>query len=242
MPEAPKSDARTRIVEATMALAAERDWPTIELADIAARADVSLADLRDAFPSKGAILGGFMKMIDRKVLDGVNDDLAGEPAKDRLFDVLMRRIDALAPYREALRRLRTSLPRDPLTLLAMNSASVNSHRYMLAAANIPTSDPVGGLKAQGLAIAFSRVVDGWLKTDDDPELSKTMAALDRALTRGGAMLDRAEDAMRLTAPFRAFCHSFSEAGEKFRERMRAQRSRRNPDRDAARPDDEIVAI
>lgn len=241
MAKAPQSDSRTRIVEAAMALAAKRDWPTIELPDIAHRAEVSLADLRDAFPSKDAILGGFARMIDRKVLDGTKDDLAGEPAKDRLFDVLMRRIDALAPYKGALTRLKTSMPRDPLALVALNSVALNSHRYMLAAANIPTSDAMGHLKVQGLAIAFNRVVDGWLREDDDADLSKTMAALDRALTRGGVLLDRAEDAMRLTAPFRAFCHSFKEAGDKFRERMREQRARRDSGRDA-RPDDDVVAI
>jgi AcrR family transcriptional regulator len=240
MAKASKSDPREQIVEAAMALAAERDWPTIELPDIAHKAGASLADLRDAFPSKDAILGGFARMIDRKVLDGVNDDLAGEPAKDRLFDVLMRRIDALAPYKAALKRLRASMPRDPLSLMALNSVALNSHRYMLAAANIPTSDAMGQFKVQGLAIAFNRVVDGWLREDDDPDLSKTMAALDRALTRGGVLLDRAEDAMRLTAPFRAFCHSFKEAGEKFRERMRDVRARRDGKRD--RPDDDVVAI
>ncbi|WP_342358646.1 TetR/AcrR family transcriptional regulator [Terrarubrum flagellatum] len=242
MTDAQRADARTRIVEAAMALAAERDWPTIELPDIAHRAEVSLADLRDAFPSKDAILGGFARMIDRKVLEGTKDDLAGEPAKDRLFDVLMRRIDALVPYRGALKRLRASMPRDPLTLAALNSAALNSHRYMLAAANIPTSDAMGHLKVQGLAIAFNRVVDGWLREDDDPDLSKTMAALDRALTRGGVMLDRVEDAMRLTAPFRAFAHSFKEAGEKFRARMSEQRARRDAERNAPKPDDDVVAI
>ncbi|MET0606572.1 MAG: TetR/AcrR family transcriptional regulator [Beijerinckiaceae bacterium] len=241
MAKSPKSDPRERIVEATMALAAERDWPTIELNDIAHRAEVSLADLRDAFPSKDAILGGFARMIDRKVLDAVNEDLAGEPAKDRLFDVLMRRIDALTPYKAALKRLRDTMPRSPLTLAALNGLALNSHRYMLAAANIPTSDTLGHLKAQGLAFAFSRVVDGWLREDDDPDLSKTMAALDRALTRGGVLIERAEDAVRLTAPLRAFFDTVKEAGEKFRSSVREGRSRRDGG-STPRPDDDIVAI
>lgn len=240
MTDAPKTAPRDRIVAATMALAAERDWPTIELADIAHRADVSLGELRDAFPSKDAILGGFVRLIDRKVLDGTTDELAAEPAKDRLFDVLMRRLDALAPYREALKRLRRTMPRDPLALFALNGAALNSHRYMLAAANIPTSDALGPLRAQGLVIAFNSVVSQWLD-DEDPEMAKTMAALDRALTRGGVLLDRAEDAMRLTAPFRAFCHSLKEAGEQFRERMRETRARREREKKAD-GDDEVVAI
>ena len=50
------------------ALAAERDWDQIELTDIADKASVTLLQLRDAFPSKGAILGGFARLIDKKVL------------------------------------------------------------------------------------------------------------------------------------------------------------------------------
>jgi AcrR family transcriptional regulator len=241
MANSPKPDPRKRIIDATLALAAERDWPTIELSDIADRANVSLADLRDAFPSKDAILGGFSRMVDRKVLEGTTDELAGEPAKDRLFDVLIRRIDALTPYKAGLKRLRDTMSRDPLTLFALNQVAVNSQRYMLAAANIPTSDSLGMLRVQGLAVAYGRVVDGWLD-DDQPDLSKTMASLDRALTRGGMMLERAEDVMRLTAPFRAFCHSFMEAGEKFRDKLREGRERREAARRGPDGDDETVAV
>ena len=66
---------------------------------------MTLAEFRDLFPSKGAILGAFSRMIDRQVLEGTSDDLAGEPARERLFDVFMRRIDALTPYKAALRRI-----------------------------------------------------------------------------------------------------------------------------------------
>ena len=70
---------------------------------MAREAGVSLAEFRDLYPSKGAVLGGFARMIDRKVLEGGTDDLADETARERVFDVLMRRIDALAPYKAALR-------------------------------------------------------------------------------------------------------------------------------------------
>ncbi|MGL4496085.1 MAG: TetR/AcrR family transcriptional regulator [Beijerinckiaceae bacterium] len=237
------TDPRERIVEATMALAAERDWNEIELTDIAARAEVSLLQLRDAFPSKGAILGGFARLIDRKVLGDSADDLAGEPAKERLFDVLMRRLDALAPYKAALRRLKPAVMRDPVTAMALNSVAVNSHRYMLAAANIPTSGPLGALRTQGLAIGFARVVDIWLR-DDDPDQSRTMAELDRVLTRGGQMLDRAEDVMRLTAPFRAFGDGVRRARKDFCERSRRHKPRHDAagDSDGYRDRDDPVAV
>ena len=83
----------------------DRPWNDIEIVDIAREAAQVAAEFRDLFPSKGAVLGAFSRMIDRKVLDGASDDLAGEPARERVFDVMMRRLDALTPYKAALRRI-----------------------------------------------------------------------------------------------------------------------------------------
>jgi AcrR family transcriptional regulator len=185
-----------------MRLAADRPWNDIELADIAREARVSLADLRDLFPSKGAILGGFSRMIDRKVLEGSGDDLAGEPARERVFDVIMRRLDAMGPYKRALRRIAYSLRYDPLAMAAFNQAGLNSQRYMLASAGIPTEGPLGLLKVQGAVIVLANTMEAWFE-DDDPLQARTMARLDRELRRGERVIERAEDFRRLTAPFRA---------------------------------------
>ena len=53
------TDIRGKIVDALMELAAERRFEDISVRDICKVAGVSLADFRDAFPSKGAVLGGF---------------------------------------------------------------------------------------------------------------------------------------------------------------------------------------
>jgi AcrR family transcriptional regulator len=195
-------DPKTRIVDALMELAAERRWEDITLSEIALRAGLSLADFRDHFPSKGAVLAGFVRRIDRIVLEGTTADLAGETAKERLFDVLMRRIDALKPYRDALQSISDWARGDLLGSAALNGVMVNSMRFMLEAAGIDSEGPVGTLKLQGLAMAWNRVVDTWFE-DDDPGLSATMAALDRELARGDRLVARAEDLERLTAPIRA---------------------------------------
>src|SRR4051794_22638570 len=111
-PNAPSRDA---VVDALMRLAADRPWSDIELVDVAREAGISLADLRDMFPSKGAILGAFSRRIDRHVIEGTTEDLAEEPARERLFDVMMRRLDALAPYKRALRRIANGMRGDPLS-------------------------------------------------------------------------------------------------------------------------------
>ncbi|WP_238313669.1 TetR/AcrR family transcriptional regulator [Methylobacterium crusticola] len=213
---------REAIVEALMRLAAEQPWSDIEIGDIAREAGVSLATFRDLYPSKGAVLGGFSRMIDRQVLEGGSDDLDEEPTRERLFDVLMRRLDAMDPYKPALRRIAFALRGDPLSLAALNGVALNSQRFMLAAAGISTEGPLGRLKLQGVVIAFARTLETWLR-DDDPSLARTMARLDREIRGGERLMERAEDVRRLTAPLRALAQSLAEGGRR-RSRRREARS------------------
>lgn len=181
-PTTPKTP-RERIIDAFMALLAEKPIERIEFAEIAQRATVSLADLRGEFGTTLAILAAQMKEIDRAVLRGGDADMAQESPRERLFDVLMRRIEALGPHREAVRSLARSVARNPGLAVALNGLAVRSQQWMLAAADISSSGPRGMLRAQGLAMLFASVLRTWVD-DDDPGLARTMAALDRALARG----------------------------------------------------------
>jgi len=221
----PKLPPREAAVEALMRLAAEQPWNDIEIGDIAREAGLSLAELRDLFPSKGAVLGGLTRIIDRKVLEGDSAGLEEEPTRERLFDVLMRRLDAMTPYKPALRRIAYALRGEPLSMVALNGVMLNSHRYMLAAAGIDTEGPLGQLKLQGVVIAFARVTQVWLD-DDDPALARTMAKLDKEIRNGERLMERAEDARRLTAPLRALGRSLLD---------RRPRRRREPDGDDTDP-------
>jgi AcrR family transcriptional regulator len=182
---------RERIITAFMALLAEKSIERIDLAEIAKRAEVSLADLRGEFGTTLAILAAHMKEIDRAVLRGGDGDMAQEPPRERLFDVLMRRLEAHAPHREAVRSLLRSAARNPPLAVALNGLAVQSQQWMLAAAAIPSSGPKGTVRAQGLALLYASVLRTWLD-DTDPGLARTMAALDSALARGqrwSSMLD-----------------------------------------------------
>lgn len=195
----PRQDPKDAIVDALLDLAGERHWEDIPLADVAARANVSLSTFRDLFPSKGAVLAAFLRRIDKIVLDDTKSELADAPAKDRLFDVLRRRLDALAPYKVGLEGISEWAARDPFAAAALNRLMLNSMRFMLEAAGIDSEGPVGALKLQGLVIAWRRVLHTWF-SDDDPDLAATLAALDRELTRGSRFVARAEDLNRLTSP------------------------------------------
>ena len=180
---APTGSARERIIAAFMALLAEKPIERIELTEIATRAGVSLADLRGEFGTTLAILAAHMKDVDRAVLRGGDGDMAQEPPRERLFDVLMRRLETHGPHRDAVRSLLRSAARNPPLAIALNGLAVQSQQWMLAAANISASGPKGMVRAQGLALLYASVLRTWLD-DDDPGLARTMAALDGALARG----------------------------------------------------------
>jgi AcrR family transcriptional regulator len=174
---------RARIIDAFMALLAEKPIEQIGLAEIARAAGVSLAELRDEFGSSFAILAAYVKQVDRAVLAGEDADMAEEPPRERLFDVLMRRIELLTPHKDAVRSLMRSAMRNPGLALALQRLGLRSQQWMLTAADIGAAGPLGFVRAQGLAVLFASVLRTWVD-DDDPGLARTMAALDRALARG----------------------------------------------------------
>jgi len=182
---------REKIIAAFMALLAEKRFEQIGFGDISARAGVSLATARAEFGSTLSILAAHMKELDRKVLAGDEADMADEPPRERLFDVLMRRIEAMAPYREATRSLMRSASCNPGLAFALNGLAVRSQTWMMTAAGIDAAGPRGMIRAQGLAALFASVLRTWVD-DEDEGLARTLAALDRALARGqrwSGMLD-----------------------------------------------------
>ena len=215
----PSANPRDRIVDALMTLAGERSFEDITITDIARQAGVSLADFRDCFPSKGAVLGGFSRRMDRAVLDGSSGDLDGEAAKERLFDVLMRRLDAMAPYKAGIAGVLEWARREPMEAAALNRVTLNSMRFMLEAAGLKAEGPVGAVKLQGLAVAWTRILDSWIN-DHDSGLAPTMAALDKELTRGATIVARLDDVHRMTAPLRGILRGALDAGRRFGERRR----------------------
>ena len=76
-----------------------------------------------------------------------------------------------------------SASRNPGLAFALNGLAVQSQSWMLNAADIKVSGPKGMVRAQGLAVLFAYVMQTWVK-DEDPGLARTMAVLDRELSRG----------------------------------------------------------
>jgi AcrR family transcriptional regulator len=179
------------VTAALMRVAAREGWDGTTLAKVAAEAATTLAALRARFADRAAILDRFSLVIDAAVLAGTVPASAAETPKDRLFEVLMRRFDALAPHRAGVLACWRGLRSDPVALACRAPAALTSMRWMLEAAGIPATGPVGMLRAKGLLAVWMSVFRTW-EGDESPDLGPTMAALDKALTRAESLAETLE--------------------------------------------------
>jgi ubiquinone biosynthesis protein COQ9 len=184
---------RSKAVKAALDLAKERSWSDIAFTDIAREAGLSLAELRREFACKTDILRAFQAELDAAVL--AKTRAAGETStpRDRLFDVVMSRFEAMQPYKPALKRIATHLCCRPGEAAVLLGSSLQSQYWMLEAAGAKLDGPGGPLRVGGLAAIYGRVFCVWLD-DDTPSLDKTMAALDQRLGKGERMLSGIETA------------------------------------------------
>ncbi len=169
-----------RIIDAALAAIEAQGWRTLSLAAIATAAGLPILQLYRVFPSKVAILCALLHRVDETVLAAPLEMPDDERPRDRVFDLLMRRFDALASYKGALAVLRRELPTDPPAALAAAHAGLRSMRWMLEASGIATGG-IGGILAVKLtAAAYFQASRTWTR-DDSPDLAQTMAVLDQRL-------------------------------------------------------------
>jgi len=173
---------------------ARHGWHGTTFALIAEESGETLADLRARYATPVDLLRAHARAVDQAVLEGtVPGQLGFGTARDRVFDLLMRRFDALAPHREGVLRMQRDLMRDPLSVLLLSPILMASMAWTLEGAGISTAGIAGSLRVQGLAgvwVAAARAWDG----DESTDLGATMAALDRALDQA----ERVGRTLRLT--------------------------------------------
>jgi len=168
-----------RMIAAALELAAEGGWGAVSPLAAARRAGLPVDRVRARFPRRGSILLALGRMADTAALTGAMEE---GPVRDRLFDVLMRRIDALQAHRAGVLAVLKSLPADPGTALLLACATERSMGWMLEAAGVSATGLRGLLKVKGLTGVWLWTIRAW-ERDDSEDLSATMAALDTALGR-----------------------------------------------------------
>lgn len=142
--------------------------------------------LREVFPKHTDFLKALHGEIESTLLEEFQEDLPEMSLKDKLFDLLMRRIEVLDPYRQGVSRFirdGENIPPDlkllpilativPLMMQGMENSlrSINSEEQVWRKKN----------RAFALLIVYLLVLHTWAE-DETSDLSSTMHALDKYL-------------------------------------------------------------
>lgn len=154
-----------------------RARPGIE--DLAAQAGVDADRAKALYASIGGLLDARMDAVDAAMTAGWQA-AAADSVRDRLFELLMRRFDALAADKTGIAQVLKAQPRDPLGALCRSARLARSMAAALKAAGKSTGGPVGLLRANGLMAIYLNALRVWIG-DDSPDMGPTMAALDKGL-------------------------------------------------------------
>lgn len=201
------------LIGAAFSIAELSGWSRVSVAAAARAAGLPLERARARFPGNGAILLRFGSLADQAALASLGGSppggfspggfspggsAAGAMApRELLFDLLMARFDALQQHRGGVLALLRDLPLRPAASLLLAAATRGSMRWMLEAAGVPVHGVVGRLRIDGLTAGWFYVLRAWVR-DDSVDLTATMAALDRALSRAmqaEELVSRGDDAI-----------------------------------------------
>jgi ubiquinone biosynthesis protein COQ9 len=167
------------LIASAFHIAGARGWRHVSVAEAARAADLPLGQARLRFPGRAAILLRFGIIADQAALEHVS---AQGSVRDRLFDMLMSRIEVLQAHRAGILTLLDALPGRPGAALLLGTASQRSMRWLLEAAGVETTGFDGELRVSALLGVWLWAVRAW-RRDESPDLAATMAALDQALSR-----------------------------------------------------------
>jgi hypothetical protein len=167
------------LIAAAFALGADEGWGKVSAAAAAQRAGLDLTVARERFAHPGMILARFGKFADVHALTGA---LTEGPARERLFDILLRRFDYLQMHRAGVVALLKALPLQPAWAAYLARATLDSMGWMLEGAGISAQGLGGGLRKRGLGLVWAWGLRAWLN-DESQDLTATMAAVDTALNR-----------------------------------------------------------
>lgn len=182
-PKQPSGSPKERLITAALGLASERGWRRLGMAEIAEAAGLSLEETYGIARSKHGILAVLRRQLDEAMLAG--GVVGGDLPRDRLFDVLMRRLEAMRPYRAGLRAILRDSVGSP-ALLSMLPGLLRSMGWTLTAAGLPASGCRGRIARRLVGAIYVSVLPTFFR-DDSRDLGTTMAALDRRLRQVEAL-------------------------------------------------------
>ena len=173
---------RENIIAAALAVAAEEPWEFASPLSIAEKAGISLTELQSVFPSKQAIVTTIIDRLDSEVEAAFPTIDQSVSVRDRLFDVLMERIDLANQHRAAHISFFKSFGWARDGICGDITLMKKSMTRMADCAGMDTGGLFGPLRVTGLTLGYLWVLLTWMR-DASPDLGRTMAELDKTLSR-----------------------------------------------------------
>jgi hypothetical protein len=181
------SAIRRDLARAALSLAASTPWREVTLAKLAHAANRPMSDLYGA--SLGEAVDCVEEAFDRAIADNLDQFDPGQSVRDRLFELIMRRFEAMEPHRAAVLAMEHGLDRDPTLMAAAHQRHVRCARWVLAIAGLEADGMTGQARGQGLGVIIGQARAAW-RGDDSGDFAKTMASLDKNLRRAEEMFGR----------------------------------------------------
>jgi AcrR family transcriptional regulator len=183
-----KSDGTLKIAAAALTLIGKHGWDSVTVSQVARTAKVSAAQMKKKIQRKEDILPAIVRMVDKKMWAAVGTIDATMPPRDKLFEILMARIDVLQKHRAAIESITDAARADPSLMGFMMPAHANTMRNILRHTHPKMPIPIQPIGIAVFLSAYGFVICTW-RNDTSPDLAKTMAALDRILQRLISLFD-----------------------------------------------------
>lgn len=184
------SDAlRTVIIDAALSLSGEIGWTEITLQRIGTKTGLREQEVKAIFSSEWRILEAFRTRTDEQVAKRENPNWSDRAPRDRLFEVLMQRIEIIEPWKSGLASIASYGIKQPLAGIKLFMGLQNSMAKMLDYVEIRPAPPEKFWQSHGLTVIYLLALRRWF-SDDSDDLGPTMAELNERLIAADRLMAR----------------------------------------------------
>ena len=219
-----------KIQDSHIALGEKKSVRQIDSVMISEQSGVAIGEITSIYDSVEDI---FWDVVSGHKDGSLERDDGDDSVHDKLFDLLMRRFEALHAVKQSLQNLSRDFDEKDFQALFVKEKVVRNMGWVLASAGVSTSGLEGEARKRALAWVFGKSFDKFIK-EEDRGLPKTMMTLDRTLTRASQWQSRMNGAVTLAKGAGAVLASFIDRLREGREKTTA-----SPE-EASKPDQKIT--
>lgn len=172
-----KTDQTKTILDAALFLAGKQGWDAISLGDVAKKAKLPVKAVSLSYSDVWAIMEQALRGLEKDTVAAVERHL-GDNWRDNLMEILMTRFELAQVHRDAYLAVAPAVMKNPKLVKRFGRSFYRTMERMLDLADAPVEPKCKPLAVAAMAALFLSLVHAW-REDGTPDLSKTMAAIDK---------------------------------------------------------------